>query len=181
MEPVGGRSPLSKLAITALAAATLTFLVAPSAWAIFFDDYDITPSDEDYQECAAGLIGEGITPTEAAQACGIALNPEELAECVIEIDAETLTSAVVLNACRQVRRPDEMASCFNDIRGIDGTTEAANVLENCRLSLLPERFANCVVGLRQEIDFSTDEAMTSCILAGDRPRNVLPSFRPFPE
>lgn len=182
MKPVGGRSPLSKYASYALAAATLMVLVVPPARAIFYDfDYDLNPPERDYRECAAGLIGEGIAPEEAAQACGIALNPKNLADCVTGIDNEALTATAVLDACRRVRRPSEMAQCFNDISGIDSTSTAVNVLDNCRRSLLPQRFANCVVGLREEIDFSTDIAMDSCIAAGNRPRNVLPSFRPLSE
>jgi len=180
MKRMGGRSPLSKYASYALAAATLSVLAAPSAQAIFFDDYDLDPSEEDYRSCAAGLIGEGIDPQVAADACGIALRPENLAACVTGIEDESLTASVVLESCQRVRRPEEMASCFNEIRGLEMPSTATNVLENCRRSLLPNRFANCVVGLQTEIAFSTDEAMESCIAAGDRPLNVLPSFRPLP-
>lgn len=171
------RSPLSKFASCALAAATLTLLVAPSARAWFFDS-DLNPDAADYESCAAGLVGEGIAPEEAALACGVALKPDALAECVTDVDRQSMAAVDVLDACRRVRRPDELASCFNDIRQTDEASTPENVLSNCRRSLLPSRFANCVIGLRREITFSTDAAMASCIAAGDRPRNVLPNFRP---
>ena len=41
-------------------------------------------------------------------------------------------------------------------------------LNYCRLSLLPVRFAECVVGLRREIDVTPTQAMNTCIDGSDR-------------
>lgn len=150
----------------------------PTAHAFFYP-FDLEPDAGDFEACAANLTAEGVDEALAAAVCGRALHPEDLGACVVEMDYEALSVDAVLSACTQVRRPDELAGCFNDIRGQDTAVAEANVLDNCRRSLLPERFANCVVGLRQEVMLSTDEVMASCIAAGDRPRNVLPSFERF--
>jgi len=176
------RSPLRALSAITLGTAALTAIVsavvAPAATAFFYP-FDLEPDIVDYEACATDLISEGVDGSTAADVCGRALRPEDLGKCVVGVARESLAVEEVLTACTRVRRPDELAGCFNDIRGIDTIAAEANVLDNCRRSLLPTRYANCVIGLRQEIEFSTDEAMTSCLAAGDRPRNTLPIFQPY--
>lgn len=136
---------------------------------------------EDYEACASGVIGAGASSEQAAEACAGALYPEDLSICVSEIAGDAGINAVdALNGCRRVRRPVDLASCVVDINSAasEGTV-ALNVLDFCRRSLLPLRFSACVVGLRNEISFSTAEAMTDCIAASRRPRDVLPSFVPI--
>ncbi len=49
----------------------------------------------------------------------------------------------------------------------------------CSRSLLPVRFAQCVVGLRAETDSAPVQAMDNCIDASDRAvSGYLPSFIP---
>jgi hypothetical protein len=48
-------------------------------------------------------------------------------------------------------------------------------LDNCRSSLLPLRFADCTLGLNQEIpNYPVQLAMTSCLSAEDNPSELLP-------
>ncbi|NJR64434.1 MAG: hypothetical protein HC772_02485 [Leptolyngbyaceae cyanobacterium CRU_2_3] len=100
----------------------------------------------------------------------------------LNIDTATvLTSADALSNCQRVRRPVELATCVVDIGAIDSSSETAsllNVVDHCRRSLLPARFSACVVGLRSQVDFPTETALSNCIAATNRPRNVLPDFLP---
>lgn len=165
------------IATTATVAASMALPVHA-----FGDDYfDLDPDEEDFQECAAAMLGEGLSPEIAAFACGTARQPDDLADCVIGIDEASLAPIDVLQACRRTRRPIELAGCFNQIQGDrlgDDVTVASDVLENCRRSLLPERFADCVTGLRNEITFPVSAAMDNCIASGDRPRTAIPNFQP---
>ncbi|NJN57463.1 MAG: hypothetical protein HC879_08160 [Leptolyngbyaceae cyanobacterium SL_5_9] len=133
----------------------------------------------DYQTCASELLGAGISEEEAAAACAGSLNPEELSECVIEIDVGTAVEAAdALSGCRRVRRPEELSTCVVDIAFNVDAAEGLSVLDYCRRSLLPERFSECVMGLRTEVGFPTDEILNTCIAAGDRPRDLSPTFIP---
>lgn len=134
----------------------------------------------DYETCVATLLAAEVVAASATQACAASLYPQNLAACVAEIDDNTAISGVAaLASCRRVRRPVELATCVTSI--VDGGVEgeaSLRVLEGCRRSLLPVRFSSCVVGLRQSVELSVDNAMNTCIAAGDRPRNVLPNFIP---
>lgn len=140
----------------------------------------IAASDGDYRQCASSLIGRNITPEEAVDACARALQPRELSRCVNEISQESPISATnALSACRQVRRPVEMASCVVDIRkGVTGVADL-DVLDRCRLSLLPDRYSSCVTGLSRETQLSATQVLDSCIDAGYFPREVDPTFIPY--
>lgn len=132
----------------------------------------------DYDVCAQTLIAGGISAEAAAAACAASLYPQDLVECVAEIDLATdLPTENALAACRRVRRPVEMSQCVNQIAtaGLpDGS--AQRVLDGCRRSLLPDRYSDCVVGLALSAELTLDSALSTCIAAGDRPQNVLPSF-----
>jgi hypothetical protein len=52
------------------------------------------------------------------------------------------------------------------------------VLDYCGRSLLPVNFAECVVGLRREINLASDRALETCISASDRPLEFSPTFIP---
>jgi hypothetical protein len=139
-----------------------------------------TAVGNDYQTCASGLLSVGVSEEEAAAACGISLNPEELSECVIRINASTVIEATdALSGCQRVRRPEELATCVVDIAFDGEAADALNVLNYCRRSLLPVRFSECVVGLRSELGFATAEILNACIAAGDRPRELSPTFIPL--
>lgn len=139
----------------------------------------IPSSREDYRECAARLINAGIEASVAAPACASMLHPEDMARCVDRIDFNTdLNAADALVACRQVRRPLDLSDCVIDINYGTREPQLFSILDSCRRSLLPERFANCVVGLSSEIDLTSNQAMFVCIDAKDRIRDVYPSFVP---
>lgn len=183
-----GSHSLRFAAIPFMIAGLITALLpANPALALFdsgsLDSYNPEPyraSTKDYQNCAGGLKGAGISEADIAAACAAALYPRDISTCVTRIGGETSIAATdALSNCRRVRRPPEMATCVVDISktGVDKTA-LLDVLDNCRRSLLPRRFSNCVVGLRNGVDASIADAMTSCIAASNRPRNVLPSFVP---
>jgi hypothetical protein len=58
------------------------------------------------------------------------------------------------------------------------TSQALNILDHCRRSLLPIRFSECVNGLSREVDFSTSRALDTCIAAEDFPRELSPTPPP---
>lgn len=135
----------------------------------------------DYRVCAARLLSVGITAEGASQACATALRPSDLSACVYRIQKQTQIPATdALSPCRQARRPLDLSTCVIGINQY--TKEAVNpgVLGYCGRSLSPVSFAQCVVGLRAEIDFATTQAFESCIDAGDRVSGFLPSFIPAP-
>lgn len=164
------------IAIAALLVAGL--LSTPrTAQAWWFDiDWD---DDESYRECAETLLKyDDLDPTLAASACAGALEPEEVSECVTLIEGDTEIAPVdALASCRRVRRPEEMAECVVSINNALAS-EPLFVLDNCRRSLLPDRYAECVVEIADAADVSVDETMPVCISAGDRPRDLAPSFIP---
>lgn len=133
----------------------------------------------DFRVCSGRLLSVGITAEAASQACATALRPSDLSSCVSKIERQTQIAAVdALSSCRQVRRPEELATCvvgisLNTQEGVNST-----VLNYCSRSLLPVRFAQCVVGLRAEIDLAPTQVMDSCIDASDKITGFLPSFIP---
>lgn len=129
----------------------------------------------DYQLCARELLRLRISPEVAADSCAAALYPKDLTTCVYKINQRTNIAAVdALNTCRQVRKPRELANCAINISVGTQGAEGGDVLDNCRRSLLPVRFAECVVGLNREIDISAAQAMATCIDGSDRPRDFYP-------
>lgn len=173
MANTGLRSRLARFSALSLVTSGLTLLGMPSALAesLFaptpFSSYDFTPDAPDFAFCAGSLVDEGIAPETAAAACADALHPRELGRCVARIDRGAIAASDVLSACERVRRPLDLASCFNEIKDDDTAAILGDVLETCRRSLLPERFAECVVGLRREVTLTTAAAMTTCISATD--------------
>ncbi len=134
----------------------------------------------DYRVCAGRLLSVGVTAQAASQGCATALRPRDLASCVVQINRQTqIASTEALASCTQARRPEDLSTCVVGISKY--TKEAANpaVLSYCGRSLLPVRFAECVVGLRAETDSAPTQAMDSCIDASDRSvTGYLPSFIP---
>lgn len=132
----------------------------------------------DYSICAGELLDREIASSQVAIACSQALIPADLSFCVTKINRlTTITAMDALSACTRVRRPVEMSTCVVDIynRTIGSnptvTANPANaILENCRRSLLPLKFADCVIGLSQQIDFRSNpnEALRTCIAAEER-------------
>jgi hypothetical protein len=180
------RSKLNPRAFAALPFLAVSFLltavpIRPTQAATYYNPAPYRSSVENYEECAAELLGSGLQAEDTAAACAAALYPKALSSCVTIIDAETeLTAEDALLGCRRVRRPHELASCVVGITQISTEgTAPGDVLTYCRRSLLPVRFSNCVTGLASQVTtFSTTEMMTSCIAATRRPRQVLPNFIP---
>ncbi|AFY65550.1 hypothetical protein [Geitlerinema sp. PCC 7407] len=136
-------------------------------------------SEGDYRRCASNLVEAGIRPEEAAEACSTVLHPEDLSRCVDRLDERTEIAATdALAACRRVRRPVELATCVTDIRQKTENAAEPQVLDNCRRSLLPERYANCVVGLTEGTDLAVNVALQSCIDGRDRVNDFYPTFIP---
>ncbi|NJM70338.1 MAG: hypothetical protein HC862_08965 [Scytonema sp. RU_4_4] len=133
----------------------------------------------DFRVCAGRLLSVGIAADAASQACAAALRPGDLSTCVIKIGRQTqIAASDALTTCRQARRPEEVASCVVGINKYTREAVSPEVLNYCGRSLLPVRFAQCVVGLRAEVDFASTQAMETCIDASDRISGFLPSFVP---
>ncbi len=157
--------------------ASLTPFFIPAANANIIDPVVINRRvGADYRVCAGELLDRGITAEQVAIACSQALVPPDLSLCVGKISRLTpVTASDALSACNRVRRPVEMSTCVVDIfnRTTGSTpsviTSSANtILDNCRRSLLPLKFSDCVIGLSQQINFSSDVALRSCIAAEER-------------
>lgn len=147
----------SQLAITGL----LAMAIPPEA---------ATANSNEFKTCAAELLRANISRNLAAQVCAEALYPEDLSLCVLKINAQTpIIADEALYSCQRVRRPLELASCVVDINQYTQNPEVLLVLDRCRRSLLPLRFSECVIGLSREIDFSSTEALETCIAAEDSP------------
>ncbi|AFZ34598.1 hypothetical protein Sta7437_1018 [Stanieria cyanosphaera PCC 7437] len=126
--------------------------------------------------CASSLIDSGITGEQAATACADALEPKELSACVEKIKNNTaIAGEEALQACYRVRRPAELASCVTSINDQVGGEGKLMALNNCRSSLLPKRYADCVTGLTGSIpNLSGAKAMESCISAETFPPVLFP-------
>ena len=123
-----------------------------------------------FQVCAIELVNSNISHERAAQACASALEPKDLSFCTMKINSLTpVDSNIALAACFRVRRPVELASCVVDINEDTDNPVPLAVVDYCRRSLLPIRYAECVIGLDREINFSTSQAMETCISAEDFP------------
>lgn len=134
----------------------------------------------DYERCTATLAGLKISTDEAAAACARAFRPVDLSKCVSTINRGTsLPAAEALGACRQVRRPVDMGNCVVDIRrGVSGISEV-DALNNCRSSLLPSSYANCVLGENRSLKLDSAKLLNTCIDASDFARDLDPTFIPY--
>lgn len=167
-------SDLICFAATRLAVAGWLAMTLPSTAAIVPSSYR-----NDFRGCAGRLLSIGISSDAAANACAGALRPKDVSRCVLRIHQQTAIAAQdVLSACTQVRRPNDLSRCVIGISSNSRQEAVPGVLDYCRRSLLPVNFAECVVGLRREIDVAPTQAMESCINASDRPSNFSPSFVP---
>jgi hypothetical protein len=161
---------------------TVTGWLAMSLPSMAVDDIP-TSYQNTYRGCTGRLLKVGISSEAAANACANALEPTDVSRCVVEIEEETDISAEdALSACRQDRRPDEVARCVVGISDNSKEEAIPGVLDYCgRRSLLPVRFAECVVGLRRETEISPTQAMEDCVDSTDPLSNILPNFVPATE
>ncbi|MDJ0706201.1 MAG: hypothetical protein QNJ46_23260 [Leptolyngbyaceae cyanobacterium MO_188.B28] len=131
----------------------------------------------DYNACTGSLIDSGVAAEAAIAACSLALHPRDVSDCVDGVvDATEISASKALTACSRVRRPKDLSACVSDIHGDFAITDSLAVLDNCRHSLLPTRFADCVSGVGAAAALAAGEAMQACISAGFQPRDVAPSF-----
>jgi hypothetical protein len=148
---------------------------------------EIPVSQFDYESCAGNLLASGIDADVVAASCGSMFRPQELGSCVVDIAQNTPVDEMdALSNCRQVRRPLELATCVVNIHSMTKDPVIGEVLDRCRRSLLPERFANCVVGVSNPINASKinippSEAMNACIDARDRIEDTFPTYIPQDE
>ena len=164
-----------RLPVAQIVTASLIAIALPIAPAKAFFGRAINP----YESCAANLTRAQISAAEAAGACGQALKPSDLGTCVNRIANEKVSGTDALSVCRQVRRPVDAASCVVSIRRGVSDTAIVDVLDSCRRSLLPQTFSDCVVGLNSQLKVGGKQAISSCLDASDRPRDLLPTFIPI--
>ncbi|HEY9618627.1 MAG TPA: hypothetical protein V6C64_17415 [Microcoleaceae cyanobacterium] len=133
----------------------------------------------DFDGCTSRLVGLQISPEEAADACSRALKPDDVSDCVNRISRNSpIGAGAALEACRQVRQPVAMSKCVIDVRSRVSTAIDDTVLDYCRRSLLPERYASCVTGVSRGAKIAAAPALDACIDAYDFPREVDPTFIP---
>lgn len=126
-------------------------------------------TSRDYRACTARLLQLGISAENTAGACAAALRPRDLGECVHRIHKQTQVAAQdFFGSCLQARRPLDFSACVVGISKQGRDAFDPSILNYCNRSLLPRRFAQCVVGLRSEIDLGVTRAMDTCIDASDR-------------
>ncbi len=136
--------------------------------------------DLNYDRCANELLAAGVGTEAAAQACALAYRPTEVSGCVTGVLAlAAVTPEEALGACSRDRRPTEVATCVTDIHQVLVVNDSSSVLNHCHRSILPERYAACVIGLTATVGYTTEESMASCIAAGYRPENVAPTYIPL--
>lgn len=129
----------------------------------------------DIGTCANSLIIDGVSKSGASIACSDALKPIDLSSCVTDIKANTnIKGDDALQACYRVRRPDELATCVVNLSSSLAAEKSTMALDNCRRSLLPERYAECTLDLTSVAQIPSEEAMKSCITAEFNPSQVAP-------
>lgn len=121
---------------------------------------------DQFKVCAEELQEAGLSPDSASAACADALRPKELSLCVLGMNQEVgIPAEEALFNCYRDRRPTDLATCVVDINEFVETDDVGMIVENCRRSVLPLRYSECVVGLtntsQQEI--SPTQAMEDCI------------------
>lgn len=159
--------PVIQIATAALMAAPLPFAVQRPAAA------------NQFEACASDLIEAGIEPSAAGSACGQALHPEEVSTCVSGVvGAADVTALSALSACSRDRRPKEVATCVTDIHNSLTVSNSSDVLNRCHLSVLPERYSACVIGLSDGAGLNLADSLNQCLSAGVRPTELSPTFIP---
>lgn len=169
------------LGAIAVLQAGLLAMVVPTDPAQAFNQFDV---------CVSELLDREIAQTTALRACAEALKPKDLSLCVLRIGSQTaVTADEALAACFQVRRPLELADCAININNsalepyiskpeADTSVQqptALVALTNCRRSLLPKRYAECVIAASRNTNLSPATAMDTCISAEDYPSVLFPS------
>lgn len=173
-------NPIAKGLLASIGISTLLGAIAgPVVASPFYPSRYRGGTLRDYETCTSQLLDLELGEELASLACGTAYRPRNLADCVSEIAIATdITASTALETCRQVRRPVNLATCTVEIAGITDGNNLGNILDSCRRSLLPERYANCVLGITNMSDVAPVTAMTDCLDATDRIRDTYPTFIP---
>lgn len=127
---------------------------------------------DEFKICAEELQEAGLLPDEASAACADALRPKDLSLCVLSMNEEVgIPAEEGLYNCYRDRRPLELASCVVDINQVLEADDPGIIVENCRFSLLPLRYSECVIGLTNAEGETIDPAMAmeECINADTFP------------
>ncbi|MBD2576640.1 hypothetical protein [Oscillatoria sp. FACHB-1406] len=135
--------------------------------------------------CAAELRETEVSESEALEACAESLEPDDLSWCVLRLyNSTSVDGTSALRSCFRARRPVELATCAIDItrafqeQPSSGTENiqdiALSALDGCRRSLIPNRFADCAVGLNRQSDFSQTSILNACIAAEAFPPTLFP-------
>ncbi len=118
----------------------------------------------EFDICIKELTTAGLTANQAAQACSKAFRPKELAYCINKVKFYTeVNAANILDNCSKVRRPAELADCVVDIRKKTENADPTSVMGYCRRSLLPQRFAQCVISMNKQGNVGVNESLDLCI------------------
>ncbi len=162
-----------------LSSSLLTFSSAASANYGIESVFDL--DDGSFRECTRQLVRANVEVETATSVCAKSFKPERISTCVAQIAKDSpLAIADILSACQKVRRPLELSSCVVDIRKQLAGAEPADVLGFCRRSLLPRRYARCVVGITADTQLEAAPAMQKCLAAGDYfPAELDPTFIPY--
>jgi len=132
---------------------------------------------DQFKICAEELQEAGLSANEASTACADAIRPKDLSLCVLSMNQEVgIPADDGLYYCYRDRRPLDLASCVVDIDRSVETNELGTVIENCRRSLIPLRYSECVVGLTNtpEQAITPQKAMEDCIDADAFPSALTP-------
>jgi len=170
MKPQTLWSQLGKISAIAALPVGLFFMVTPSrplAAAI----------GEQFQICAQELEQAGLPPNQVSAACADALRPEDLSLCVLSMNEQVgVPAEQALFNCYRDRRPIELATCVVDINEFLIADEIGMIVENCRRSLLPLRYSECVVGLANTPSeaIAPVDALEECLSADTFPESLAP-------
>lgn len=147
-----------------LAVVSLLSAIVPMKPAQGFPSFRLVP-ESDYVKCVQQLEQAEASPQITMEACAMASRPANIGECVTRIsrDGGIVADEAVLG-CVSVRRPQELASCVVNITRSESDVDPLYVLEGCARSLLPERYAFCVVGMgRGSTNFAVDDRLRVCL------------------
>ena len=135
-----------------------------------------------FQVCAEELEQAGLPANQVAAACADALRPKDLSLCVLSMNQEVGVSAEeALFNCGRDRRPLELATCVLDINQFLEADDLRMIIENCRRSVLPLRYSECVVGLSNTPSEAIGpvEALEECLSAEAFPESLAPIEQQF--
>jgi len=130
----------------------------------------------DFADCNTQLMGAGVEAKLAATACSQSLHPDQVANCVAQLSGLEAKPGEVLSNCSRDRRPAELASCVTTVHDRLEVPSLSGLLDHCRRSALPQRYADCVIGTVAATQITTTESMALCIAANDRPVDLAPTF-----